>query len=211
MKYLFIFITTSVIIFFIFLGMAAITTRPQNIGFFEVNETINISYIKTNKSKPLAQLNTPSVTASLNMKSKKPDHSGILKTHIFSDTYSPQGELVENIDIKNMFPKSPTHFKNALTPLIDNTNQGSQVLNPLYPYEAYRNNISGWVILKLFISKVGKVVDVEVLDSSPKGIFENTAIKAAYKREFPIDENILEPKAFTKNILSKYNVANHNL
>jgi TonB family protein len=110
-----------------------------------------------------------------------------------------------------MFPKSPTHFKNALTPLIDNTNQGSQVLNPLYPYEAYRNNISGWVILKLFISKVGKVVDVEVLDSSPKGIFENTAIKAAYKREFPIDENILEPKAFTKNILNKYNAANHNL
>lgn len=211
MKYLFLFITTTVIIFFIFLAMAAITMRPQNNEILEVNESIDVTFFKVIKSKQLTQLKTPSMTASLNINSKKPDTSSILKSHLFSDINNRQGELVENIDIKRLLPQSPTNFKKELVPLIDNTNLGSGVLKPLYPYEAYRNNSNGWVILKLFINKVGKVVDVEVLDSSPKGVFEHTAIKAAYKREFPIDENILEPKAFTKNILSKYNAANHSL
>jgi TonB family protein len=205
MKYPLLLITTTVIIFFIYLGMATITMMPPTNNIQEVQDAIDVFDIKDIKIKPQAKFTTRSKLASLNVKPKKSDTSNMLRTHLFSDINNEQDKLVKSIDMKKLFPQSPTNFKNELAPSIDNTNLGAQVLKPLYPYEAYRNNINGWVILKLFISKFGKVVDVEVLDSNPKGIFENTAIKAAYKKKFPINEELPEPKAYTKNINIMYN------
>lgn len=178
---------------------------PPTNNIQEVQDAIDVFDIKDIKIKPQAKFTTRSKLASLNVKPKKSDTSNMLRTHLFSDINNEQDKLVKSIDMKKLFPQSPTNFKNELAPSIDNTNLGAQVLKPLYPYEAYRNNINGWVILKLFISKFGKVVDVEVLDSNPKGIFENTAIKAAYKKKFPINEELPEPKAYTKNINIMYN------
>ncbi len=181
--------------------MAYVTKMPQTSEIVETEDAINFEYIKT---KPPKQSKTLPKPTSINVKPKKPDHPSNLQTQLFSDVKNEQGKLVKNIDMKDMFPHSPTSFAKNLIPSVSINNLDSLLQKPLYPYEAYQNNINGWVLLKLYISIVGKVVNVEVLDSSPKGIFENNAVKAAYKKEFPIDKNNLDPKAHTKNIKIKY-------
>jgi TonB family protein len=186
--------------------MATITMMPPTHDILEAHDAIDIIDIKAIKTKSLTKLKTNISPATLNVKPKKIDYLSVLKTNIFSDINNEQSRLVENIAMKDP-PLIPTNFQSDLVKTINKENLDSKVLEPLYPYDAYRNNINGWVILKLFISKIGKVVDVEVLGSSPKGVFENTAIKMALKKEFPIDKNNPDPKAYTKNINIKYGVA----
>jgi protein TonB len=208
MKFSLLFITTSIIIFVIYLGMATITMMPPTQGVEEENDVIDIFDIKHIKTKPLVKSKTQAKPTSLNVKPNVSDHLNIIKTQLFSST---NNKLIKQIDMKDLVPISSTDFHNDLVESIDKDNLESQVLKPLYPYQAYQNNINGWVVLKLFISKIGKVVDAEVLDSNPRGVFENVAIKTALKKEYPIDKNILDPKAYTKNINIKFNVSDQNL
>lgn len=178
---------------------------PQTNEILEVDDALDVTNIKTQSTK---QIKTQSHLASLNIKPKKPNHLSDLKTQLFSDSNNELSQSIKNIDRNDVIPFTPRTFHNELNPSMRQINGNSDVMKPLIPYDAYKNNINGWVILKLYISKVGKVVDVEVLDSSPKGIFESVAIKAAFKKVFPINKDILDPKAYTKNINIKYNAAN---
>jgi len=61
---------------------------------------------------------------------------------------------------------------------------------PKYPRSAERRNISGWVDVVFTVTTEGTVVDVEVRNSEPGDIFNNSAVKAVEKWEFePVVEN----------------------
>jgi protein TonB len=51
-------------------------------------------------------------------------------------------------------------------------------INPDYPQRALSRGLEGWVQVQFTISETGAVIDPIVVESSPKGIFDDAAIKA---------------------------------
>jgi periplasmic protein TonB len=51
-------------------------------------------------------------------------------------------------------------------------------INPDYPQRALSRGIEGWVQVQFTISETGSVLDPVVVDSSPKGMFDDAALKA---------------------------------
>jgi periplasmic protein TonB len=51
-------------------------------------------------------------------------------------------------------------------------------INPDYPQRALSRGLEGWVQVQFTISETGAVIDPIVVDSMPKGIFDDAAIKA---------------------------------
>jgi protein TonB len=50
--------------------------------------------------------------------------------------------------------------------------------DPVYPAAALRDGVEGWVELSFTITETGTVRDIEVVDSTPRGVFESAAIEA---------------------------------
>jgi len=57
-------------------------------------------------------------------------------------------------------------------------------VNPKYPSDAIRKGIQGWVKLVFDINKVGKVVNVSIIDAQPKRIFNKAAREALRKWKY---------------------------
>jgi protein TonB len=55
---------------------------------------------------------------------------------------------------------------------------------PIYPARALMRKIEGWVRLELTIDPQGQVAEARVLDASPKGVFDQAALKAARRWRF---------------------------
>ena len=51
-------------------------------------------------------------------------------------------------------------------------------INPDYPPRAANRGIEGWVLIEFTITAAGTVRDARVVDASPKGYFEEAALKA---------------------------------
>ena len=51
-------------------------------------------------------------------------------------------------------------------------------INPDYPPRALSRGIEGWVQVQFTISETGSVIDATVVDSSPKNVFDEAALKA---------------------------------
>jgi protein TonB len=54
----------------------------------------------------------------------------------------------------------------------------------VYPELAYQRRIRGKVLLRLLISAAGKIDEVAVLDSEPRGLFEDAALTATWAVQF---------------------------
>jgi len=57
-------------------------------------------------------------------------------------------------------------------------------VNPKYPMDAARKGIEGWVKLVFDISAVGEVINVKIVDSTPKRIFDKAAKQALRKWKY---------------------------
>jgi len=62
--------------------------------------------------------------------------------------------------------------------------RASQPINPLYPPEALRRNQQGTVKLKLKIDEFGVVRDVEVQESDPPAVFDDSSLEAFKQGRF---------------------------
>lgn len=60
----------------------------------------------------------------------------------------------------------------------DNKRNALIKLEPNYPHKALRKGISGWVLVGYAINPQGGTEDIQIIDSSPKGYFENSALAA---------------------------------
>ncbi|MCP3923089.1 MAG: energy transducer TonB [Desulfobacterales bacterium] len=56
--------------------------------------------------------------------------------------------------------------------------------SPVYPYRARRLNIEGEVVLKFVVTSKGDVSDIKVVKSTPKGVFEKSAIRCVSAWKF---------------------------
>jgi len=73
-------------------------------------------------------------------------------------------------------------------------------VNPRYPIDALRDGIQGWVKLAFDISELGQVINVKVLDSEPKRVFDKAAKQALRKWKYrakSIDGKQVQQKNFT--------------
>ncbi|MHB8849350.1 MAG: energy transducer TonB, partial [Burkholderiales bacterium] len=57
-------------------------------------------------------------------------------------------------------------------------------VNPLYPVQAVRDNLQGWVILKMKIDYLGRVQLIEVRAADPPGVFDQAALDAFRQVKF---------------------------
>jgi protein TonB len=57
-------------------------------------------------------------------------------------------------------------------------------INPDYPRRAQERGIEGWVQFEFTITTSGTVKDVKVIDSEPKGLFEDAATKAILRWKY---------------------------
>lgn len=57
-------------------------------------------------------------------------------------------------------------------------------VNPKYPMDAANKGIEGWVVLVFDISAIGEVINVKVLDSEPRRIFDQAAKQALKKWKY---------------------------
>ena len=55
---------------------------------------------------------------------------------------------------------------------------------PVYPIEALRKAQRGWVLVTFAVSPEGKVTEATVLEASPKGIFDTSALAAVSSATF---------------------------
>ena len=60
----------------------------------------------------------------------------------------------------------------------DNRRDALIRIDPKYPRSALRKGVSGWVLVSYAINQRGGTEDIQVVDSSPKGYFENSATAA---------------------------------
>lgn len=61
---------------------------------------------------------------------------------------------------------------------------------PRFPIKAIRAKQEGWVLLKFDIEESGDVVNAEVTESSPEGVFEKAAIRAISEWKFPKNNTV---------------------
>lgn len=66
----------------------------------------------------------------------------------------------------------------------DRPARARRTAQPMYPINAQRDGIEGYVILRLNIDANGRVTSVLVVDSEPIGVFERSAREAARRFEF---------------------------
>lgn len=62
----------------------------------------------------------------------------------------------------------------------------------VYPKDALSQGIEGRVRVRLLVSGAGKVLETNVIESEPPGVFDYSALKAAKSYVFPPDENGVE-------------------
>ncbi|MBF7072103.1 M56 family metallopeptidase [Glaciecola sp. MH2013] len=58
-------------------------------------------------------------------------------------------------------------------------------VSPAYPPKAAADNVEGWVVLNFDIAKNGSIDDITIIDSSPKGTFDESARVAVAKWRYP--------------------------
>ena len=61
---------------------------------------------------------------------------------------------------------------------------------PSYPRRAESRGIEGYAVVQFTITTEGKIENIEVIESEPKGVFDRSAIKAVNNHQFdPCIEN----------------------
>lgn len=79
---------------------------------------------------------------------------------------------------------------------IDEVDQPPRILRkvmPQYPSHAERNNIEGKVVLRFIVDSRGNIVEPEVTESEPEGVFDDAAMEAIRKYKFKPAEKAGEP------------------
>ncbi len=78
--------------------------------------------------------------------------------------------------------------------------------DPVYPADALRNHVEGWVELSFTVTETGSVRDVEVVDSQPHGVFDAAATEAVEGWRFRPRLANGQPVAHRSYVTLRFNV-----
>lgn len=99
-----------------------------------------------------------------------------------ADTVKPTGNTVDigNMDIDSSLAVDTSAGLSAsdgeYLPIVK--------VAPQYPSRAQTRGIEGWVLLRFTVTETGAVIDPEVIDAEPPGIFDNAAKKAVMRFKY---------------------------
>jgi len=77
---------------------------------------------------------------------------------------------------------------------------------PQYPYSAKTNNIEGKVTLRFVVTTDGTPRDAEVIESSPEGVFEESALKSVERSQFKPGTMAGKPVGTAMNLTFVYSI-----
>ena len=101
------------------------------------------------------------------------------------ETMPPEFDMTPPADLDNVAPRPKFDFKGKRAGVFAD---GSYVpifkVPPLYPRRAQERGIEGCVMLKFIVTKVGSVRDPVIEWSTPSGIFDRAAMRAAMKFKY---------------------------
>ncbi|HET9112959.1 MAG TPA: energy transducer TonB, partial [Burkholderiales bacterium] len=85
-----------------------------------------------------------------------------------------------------MAVKVPVQLDDTYYPTreLDVLPQPSIKVNPAYPAQAVRENLQGWVVLKMKIDYLGRVQSIEVQAADPPGVFDQASLDAFRQVKF---------------------------
>ena len=101
------------------------------------------------------------------------------------ETMPPEFDMTPPADLDNVAPRPKFDFKGKRAGVFAD---GSYVpifkVPPIYPRRAQERGIEGCVMLKFIVTKVGSVRDPIIEWSTPSGIFDRAAMRAAMKFKY---------------------------
>jgi protein TonB len=95
------------------------------------------------------------------------------------------GNISKPSDLKDTFNVSSSLYSTAFKITeVDTPPQVLRSIPPQYPFQAKKNNISGTVTLRFIVNMEGYVVEPNVTESEPSGVFDEAALEAIVKFKF---------------------------
>lgn len=78
----------------------------------------------------------------------------------------------------------------AVNAACDGDYAATKSAQPNYPSRAQKRDIEGYAVVQFTITVDGKIENIQVIESEPKGVFDRSAMKAAKKYQYdPCVEN----------------------
>jgi len=115
------------------------------------------------------------------------------------------GNISRPSDLKDSFNISRSLYDTAFDLReVDTPPQVLRKIEPIYPFQAKKNNIEGSVTLRFIVNTDGDVVEPKVASSEPPDIFDEAALQAIMKFKFkpavkngrPVDVIVVAPMKF---------------
>ncbi len=76
---------------------------------------------------------------------------------------------------------------------LDKSPRASRQRRPVYPTDAKRRDMEGFVKVAFVVTDMGKVRDAQVIDADPKGVFNNAALRSVRQWRFSPGEKDGQP------------------
>jgi protein TonB len=150
-----------------------------NASFFGSSRDSNrktVSQFEIKKTKKKKQLQTQKKKSQKKKSSLKPDLKNLISGMSFG---IPAFEL--DFDSGSDFLNNGNYVNGK------NVDQKPKVIyrpDLDFPEEAYSNNVSGYVVFGLFINANGELQKVDIIESSPEGVFDESALVNIKKWRF---------------------------
>ena len=74
-------------------------------------------------------------------------------------------------------------------------------VEPIYPKEAFKSSLTGSVTMSFTVNLDGSIGDIVILESTPKGVFENASITALSQWRYAVVDKPIE------NVKTKFDFA----
>lgn len=178
-------LTAIVLSFFTFLAMTWLITSPKQnkfvsvdpIEFTMVSDMDKIEPEKLNPPKTppkQEQVNKPPAAPKFDIAEASDPTPGL---RVPTGIGKPRFAEITQWAIPNILP---TTYKPG-------TNQGLIALLPIlpnYPIKEQRNKVEGWVKVEFVVNELGNAVNIKIIDSKPKHVFNQETIRAIRKSKF---------------------------
>jgi len=170
---------TAVAVFMLWLMQLLVTSPSQKLPTTESSRLIEFVRLKREEKLQLKERLPPPPPPEKSTPPPRPR----LDLQAEPQAPAPQLDAFTNLDVPLSFGDGP-YLGPPVASLADGGFVSLSRQPPQYPYKAARRGIEGWVRVTFDVTETGSVDNVEVIESSPPGVFDNAAVQAVYRWRF---------------------------